>query len=295
MLFLAQHQVQPMQRSVAFTRRVPVAASTVARRLHACPSTARHHAWLLRAAAEDGGHAGPRDWLADYDEAKVDSVRASPSFNVVYLRVLNGENIGTMLPVHIGEVEMTALIPELRKLPRGGRPLTYDLARSLLMATGSRVTRVRITEIVVRPACNTFPSVVSQCHAFNFSLPSCLLPCRPTPTTRGCTSCGWAPTRPTAQRRSMSTRGRPMPSTWRYAAAPPCTYTSASSATPRRRRRATRIWAPWQPAAAATTSSMLTWRGAYARRSPASMTRRLCAPCSATLRCVDAHTQSQLL
>lgn len=75
----------------------------------------------------------------------MDSVRVSQGNSIVYLRILDGQNL--VLQVHIGEHESSALLKEISK-GRVVRPLTHDLTKSLLGCIGYRVTKIRITDIV---------------------------------------------------------------------------------------------------------------------------------------------------
>lgn len=63
----------------------------------------------------------------------------------MYLRVLDSN--GYVIPVHIGEAESNALLKEINK-QRQQRPLTHDVAKSMVQAVGYRVTKVRVTEII---------------------------------------------------------------------------------------------------------------------------------------------------
>lgn len=83
--------------------------------------------------------------LEDYVEVKVDSVRVAQGSSVVFLRILDGA--GATLPVHIGEAESNALMKEISN-QRNMRPLTHDVAKSMLLKVGYRVSMIRITEIV---------------------------------------------------------------------------------------------------------------------------------------------------
>ena len=46
-----------------------------------------------------------------------------------------------------GETESSALLKEINKQP-GLRPMTHDLTKNLLLASGLRVLKIRITELV---------------------------------------------------------------------------------------------------------------------------------------------------
>lgn len=83
--------------------------------------------------------------LEDYVEVKVDSVRVAQGSSVVFLRILDGD--GSTLPVHIGESESNSLMKEINN-QRNMRPLTHDVAKSMLLKVGYRVSMIRITEIV---------------------------------------------------------------------------------------------------------------------------------------------------
>ena len=67
-------------------------------------------------------------------------MRVSQGSSVVYLRTVEGPEL--VVPVHIGEAESAALVKEINK-QRAARPLTHDVTKSLLLATGFRVAKVR--------------------------------------------------------------------------------------------------------------------------------------------------------
>lgn len=60
--------------------------------------------------------------------------------------VLEDSSGNRVLPIMIGESEAQAIALQLRGL-NPGRPLTYDLIRNLLAATGNRVDRVEVNDL----------------------------------------------------------------------------------------------------------------------------------------------------
>jgi len=57
-----------------------------------------------------------------------------------------------------GETESSALLKEINKQP-GMRPLTHDLTKNLLLATGYRVLKIMITELVSNLSQTILPSL----------------------------------------------------------------------------------------------------------------------------------------
>lgn len=70
----------------------------------------------------------------------IDQVSKSP---VVILRELDGERV---LPIWIGGAEASAIAMELAGM-KFSRPLTHDLAASLIRGLGGALTRVQITRV----------------------------------------------------------------------------------------------------------------------------------------------------
>ncbi|MEW5302660.1 MAG: hypothetical protein WDW38_004226 [Sanguina aurantia] len=104
-------------------------------------------------------------------EVKVDNVQVttgSPGASIVSLRVLE---TGHVLLVHIGDNESSALIKEMKRMKQM-RPLTHDVAKEMLCATGNRVTRICIHDIInntyyarIYIAHNSAPSVEKDVDA----------------------------------------------------------------------------------------------------------------------------------
>lgn len=122
--------------------------NTSCSRTYACKGYFRPNArfWHANRAFEQGSGGFSKDpSLDEYVEVKVDSVRVAQGTSVVYLRVLDSNNL--VIPVHIGESESSALLKEINK-QRQMRPLTHDVSKNMLQAVGFRVTKIRITDII---------------------------------------------------------------------------------------------------------------------------------------------------
>eukprot|EP00879_Flechtneria_rotunda_P002717 GHRR01002923.1.p1 GENE.GHRR01002923.1~~GHRR01002923.1.p1 ORF type:complete len:338 (+),score=69.67 GHRR01002923.1:93-1106(+) len=114
-------------------------------RVEACTSSRRNRRrpQTLRRAYEPGS-SGKDPSLEEYVEVKIESVKTNQGSSIVYLRVVGSEGL---IPVHIGESESSALLREINK-HRQVRPLTHDLMKNMLQSVGSKVTKVRITDII---------------------------------------------------------------------------------------------------------------------------------------------------
>jgi bifunctional DNase/RNase len=101
-----------------------------------------------RAAPKDRSSAGDLGEfdLAEYVEAKVDSVKRVEQYgHVIFLRLVD-DQCNSLMPVYIGDFEMSALVNEINKQPTM-RPMTHDLMRDSLTLLGFRVTKVCVTEL----------------------------------------------------------------------------------------------------------------------------------------------------
>ena len=68
---------------------------------------------------------------------------------------------GLVLAVHIGEAESSALVKEINQT-RQVRPLTHDVAKSMVTALGFRVSKIRITDIIAN-TCVRVPCAAACC------------------------------------------------------------------------------------------------------------------------------------
>jgi len=78
-------------------------------------------------------------------EMKVTGIALDPFTNtpIVILKDSSGEKI---LPIWIGFMEASSIAIELEKTPRS-RPLTHDLAKTLLDIAHCKITRIDVTEL----------------------------------------------------------------------------------------------------------------------------------------------------
>ena len=66
--------------------------------------------------------------------------------NQSYVVVLQEKGGGRMLPIWIGQVEAESIVMQMHNMKRS-RPLTHDLCKSIILATGSELRRVQITKV----------------------------------------------------------------------------------------------------------------------------------------------------
>ena len=78
-------------------------------------------------------------------EMKVSCIVADP-FTDMPVVILNDEEGEKSLPLWVGFEEASAIAMEIRKTPRP-RPLTHDLLRDVIAATGYEVSEIEITEL----------------------------------------------------------------------------------------------------------------------------------------------------
>jgi uncharacterized protein len=60
--------------------------------------------------------------------------------------VLQEKGGARMLPIWIGQVEAESIVMQMHNMKRS-RPLTHDLCKSIILATGSELRRVQITKV----------------------------------------------------------------------------------------------------------------------------------------------------
>jgi bifunctional DNase/RNase len=63
-----------------------------------------------------------------------------------YVVVLQEKGGARLLPIWIGQVEAESIVMHMHNMKRA-RPLTHDLCKSLILATGSRLKRIQITRV----------------------------------------------------------------------------------------------------------------------------------------------------
>ena len=78
-------------------------------------------------------------------EMKVSCIVADP-FTDMPVVILNDEEGEKSLPLWIGFEEASAIAMEIKKTPRP-RPLTHDLLKNVIVATGYEVSEIEITEL----------------------------------------------------------------------------------------------------------------------------------------------------
>ena len=78
-------------------------------------------------------------------EVVVSKLGVDPS-NQSYVVVLQEKGGGRMLPIWIGQVEAESIVMQMHNMKRI-RPLTHDLCKSIILATGSELRRVQITKV----------------------------------------------------------------------------------------------------------------------------------------------------
>ena len=78
-------------------------------------------------------------------EMKVSCIVADP-FTDMPVVILNDEEGEKSLPLWIGFEEASAIAMEIKKTPRP-RPLTHDLLKNIITATGYEVSEIEITEL----------------------------------------------------------------------------------------------------------------------------------------------------
>lgn len=78
-------------------------------------------------------------------EVVVSKLGVDPS-NQSYVVVLQEKGGGRMLPIWIGQVEAESIVMQMHNMKRS-RPLTHDLCKSIILATGSELRRVQITRV----------------------------------------------------------------------------------------------------------------------------------------------------
>ncbi len=78
-------------------------------------------------------------------EMKVSCIVADP-FTDMPVVILNEENGEKSLPLWVGFEEASAIAMEIKKTPRP-RPLTHDLLKNVIIATGYEVSEIEITEL----------------------------------------------------------------------------------------------------------------------------------------------------
>jgi len=75
----------------------------------------------------------------------VSKLGVDPS-NQSYVVVLQEKGGARMLPIWIGQVEAESIVMQMHNMKRS-RPLTHDLCKSIILATGSELRRVQITRV----------------------------------------------------------------------------------------------------------------------------------------------------
>lgn len=78
-------------------------------------------------------------------EMKVSCIVADP-FTDMPVVILNDEEGEKSLPLWVGFEEASAIAMEIKKTPRP-RPLTHDLLKNVIVATGYEVSEIEITEL----------------------------------------------------------------------------------------------------------------------------------------------------
>ena len=78
-------------------------------------------------------------------EMKVSCIVADP-FTDMPVVILNDEDGEKSLPLWVGFEEASAIAMEIKKTPRP-RPLTHDLLKNIIAATGYEVSEIQITEL----------------------------------------------------------------------------------------------------------------------------------------------------
>ena len=78
-------------------------------------------------------------------EMKVSCIVADP-FTDMPVVILNDEEGEKSLPLWVGFEEASAIAMEIKKTPRP-RPLTHDLLKNVIIATGYEVSEIEITEL----------------------------------------------------------------------------------------------------------------------------------------------------
>jgi hypothetical protein len=78
-------------------------------------------------------------------EVVVSKLGVDPS-NQSYVVVLQEKDGARMLPIWIGQVEAESIVMQMHNMKRS-RPLTHDLCKSIILATGSELRRVQITRV----------------------------------------------------------------------------------------------------------------------------------------------------
>ena len=63
-----------------------------------------------------------------------------------YVVVLQEKGGARLLPIWIGQVEAESIVMHMHNMKRA-RPLTHDLCKSLILASGSRLKRIQITRV----------------------------------------------------------------------------------------------------------------------------------------------------
>lgn len=63
-----------------------------------------------------------------------------------YVVVLQEKGGGRLLPIWIGQTEAESIVMHMHNMKRS-RPLTHDLCKSLILASGSRLKRIQITRV----------------------------------------------------------------------------------------------------------------------------------------------------
>ena len=78
-------------------------------------------------------------------EVVVSKLGVDPS-NQSYVVVLQEKGGTRMLPIWIGQTEAESIVMQMHNMKRS-RPLTHDLCKSIILATGSELRRVQITRV----------------------------------------------------------------------------------------------------------------------------------------------------
>lgn len=78
-------------------------------------------------------------------EVVVSKLGVDPS-NQSYVVVLQERGGARMLPIWIGQMEAESIVMQMHNMKRS-RPLTHDLCKSIILATGSELRRVQITKV----------------------------------------------------------------------------------------------------------------------------------------------------
>jgi hypothetical protein len=139
--------------------------------------------------------------LEDYVEVRIESVKVSQGVSIVYLRVVGSESV---IPVHIGEAESTALLREINKqrqvglAPGPGCPAAaggseLGCCHCWHYGTPARVGGMRPC---MPPLCCTCPSLACTASASTTVCISCYTSLQPARSAFGpdqCTPALWAP------------------------------------------------------------------------------------------------------